>query len=84
MFLLNICIWILWRCYFDFIIFKVVIFERLWVLWEFFIRYVWLKIMFVFNCVIFYFDLCFNVCINVWERNGFYDKKICKNNVDKF
>lgn len=84
MFLSNTCIWISWRCYLDLIIFKAVIFERSRVSREFSIRYAWLKIMSAFNRVIFYLDLRFNVCINVWEKKGFHDKKICKNNADKF
>lgn len=70
--------WISWRCYLDLIIFKAVIFERSQVSREFSIRYAWLKIMSAFNRVIFYLDLRFNVCINVWEKNSFCNKKYAK------
>lgn len=75
MFLSNTCIWISWRCYLDLIIFKAVIFERSRVSREFSIRYAWLKIMSAFNRVIFYLDLRFNVCINVWEKKRFPRQK---------
>lgn len=70
--------WISWRCYLDLIIFKAVIFERSQVSREFSIRYAWLKIMSAFNRVIFYLDLRLNVCINVWEKNSFCNKKYTK------
>lgn len=70
--------WISWRCYLDLIIFKAVIFKRSQVSREFSIRYAWLKIMSAFNRVIFYLDLRLNVCINVWEKNSFCNKKYAK------